>query len=219
MDKELLKDLQTVTRQDIEDMIPKSRQEKYLKYIALSGDSSMEINQTTGNSEDSVMSQKAITSELAKKVDKIDGKGLSTEDFTTEYKEKLDSTASKSYVDTELTKILHETILYSDETGTQEDITLSDSVENYKYLEVFYYKDETHILSSKIYDPDGKHIMLQNVGFYDGTLFLRSAMLKCSGTTLEWVKTDIGWGLFNKDGTYVPSAENVFFVTRVVGYK
>ena len=48
---------------------------------------------TTGQNTDGAMTQKAITDELANlennKVDKLTGKGLSTEDFTTELKEKL----------------------------------------------------------------------------------------------------------------------------------
>lgn len=81
---------------DISDLEPLSREEEYLKYIALNGGSGggggdITIVQTTGQSTTSVMSQKAITDNLGTKVNIVDGKGLSTEDFTTEYKEKLDS--------------------------------------------------------------------------------------------------------------------------------
>ena len=48
---------------------------------------------TTGQNTDGAMTQKAITDELSNlennKVDKVTGKGLSTEDFTTDLKEKL----------------------------------------------------------------------------------------------------------------------------------
>ena len=47
------------------------------------------ISQTTGSSTTSVMSQDAITTQLNNKVDKVSGKGLSTEDFTTSSKNKL----------------------------------------------------------------------------------------------------------------------------------
>ena len=84
---------------DISDLEPNSRQEVYLKYIALNGGSggggggegSVTISQTTGQSTTSVMSQKAVTDNLNNKVDAVEGKGLSTEDFTTEEKEKLSS--------------------------------------------------------------------------------------------------------------------------------
>ncbi len=49
------------------------------------------VVQETGISTTDVMSQKAVTDELNNKVDKVDGKGLSSEDFTAEDKEKLDN--------------------------------------------------------------------------------------------------------------------------------
>ena len=50
---------------------------------------SIETVQTTGESTTAVMSQKAVTDELGKKVNAELGKGLSTNDFTTSEKEKL----------------------------------------------------------------------------------------------------------------------------------
>ena len=45
----------------------------------------------TGAHTDGSMTQKIITEELNKKVDKVDGKGLSTNDFTNEFKDKLNA--------------------------------------------------------------------------------------------------------------------------------
>ena len=59
------------------------------------------ISQTTGESTTSVMSQNAVTSALNNKVDLIQGKGLSTEDYTTAEKTKLsgiESEANKTVV-------------------------------------------------------------------------------------------------------------------------
>lgn len=124
---------------DISDLEPISREEEYLKYIALNGtggggggdlplpvsisnggtgatnvssartnldiyskaevntlisNNTIQIVQTTGESSATVMSQKAVTDSLnnglVTKVDKVDGKQLSTNDFTNEYKTKLD---------------------------------------------------------------------------------------------------------------------------------
>ena len=44
------------------------------------------VVQETGTSTTDVMSQKAVTDELNHKVDKVEGKGLSTNDFTAEEK-------------------------------------------------------------------------------------------------------------------------------------
>lgn len=47
------------------------------------------VSQSTGSSTTLTMSQDAITTQLNNKVDKVSGKGLSTEDFTTSSKNKL----------------------------------------------------------------------------------------------------------------------------------
>lgn len=47
------------------------------------------VVQSTGSSTTSVMSQNAVTSQLGNKVDKVTGKGLSTEDYTSSEKTKL----------------------------------------------------------------------------------------------------------------------------------
>lgn len=52
------------------------------------------ISQSTGSSTSSVMSQNAVTTQLNNKVDKISGKGLSTNDYTTNEKNKLSNIES-----------------------------------------------------------------------------------------------------------------------------
>ena len=54
------------------------------------------ISQTIGESTTSVMSQNAVTTSLSNKVDLIQGKGLSTEDYTTAEKTKLSGIASEA---------------------------------------------------------------------------------------------------------------------------
>ena len=66
----------------------------YTEWIWLSATSAFEIiGETTIN-----LSDYATTAALANKVDKVTGKGLSEEDFTSAYKDKLDSIASGAEV-------------------------------------------------------------------------------------------------------------------------
>lgn len=51
---------------------------------------SLNLTQEVGYSADKIMSQKAVTEQLNSKMDKIEGKGLSSNDFTDEIKEKLE---------------------------------------------------------------------------------------------------------------------------------
>lgn len=54
------------------------------------------VLQATGDSTANVMSQNSVTSALGGKVDAVQGKGLSTEDYTTEEKTKLSGIASEA---------------------------------------------------------------------------------------------------------------------------
>ena len=69
----------------------------------------------------------ATKEELKKKVDKASGKGLSTNDFTNEYKEKLDglknADVDKSYVDTKLGEKAAKTHTHDDLTGLINELT------------------------------------------------------------------------------------------------
>lgn len=73
------------------------------------------VVQETGTSTTDVMSQKAVTDELNNKVDKVEGKGLSTNDFTAEDKEKLDNAVPT-------TRTVNSKPLTSDIVLTPEDI-------------------------------------------------------------------------------------------------
>ena len=75
----------------------------------------IEVSQETGQSITCVMSQKAVTDALNTKVDKVEGKGLSTNDFTTEDKEKLYSSVPQ-------TRTINSKQLTADITLTCDDI-------------------------------------------------------------------------------------------------
>ena len=53
-----------------------------------------------------------------------------------------------------------ETVLYSDTTGTQGDVTLRESAENFTYLEIYFGGDTFG--SVKVYAPEGKAVELKN---------------------------------------------------------
>lgn len=104
--------------------------------------------------------EEVINTKLEQKVDKVSGKGLSTNDFTSAYKTKLDGIATgatKNTVENSLTsasttnalsanqgKVLNEkiigTTLYSNSTGITgtNTITLNKSISNFKRLKVVY---------------------------------------------------------------------------------
>lgn len=63
------------------------------------GGGDIEVVQTTGASTTAVMSQNATTVALGRKVTAVDGKGLSSNDFTNAYRQKLDSVVIPNIID------------------------------------------------------------------------------------------------------------------------
>ena len=109
-------------------------------------------------------------------------------------------------------------ILYDNDEGSSSTITLSDNVSNYNFIEIYYFKDLNQIVSSKIYNPNGKAATLGSVTFYDNKLFLRAAIVDISETTITWRAKDIGWGTVSTSGNTI-SKEQVFKICQVIGYK
>lgn len=58
------------------------------------------LSETTGLNSNKIMSQKAVTQELQNKVDKVEGKGLSTNDYDDTSKEAVDALGTASKCDT-----------------------------------------------------------------------------------------------------------------------
>ena len=81
------------------------------------------VVQETGTSTTDVMSQKAVTDELNNKVDKVEGKGLSTNDFTTEDKEKLDNAVPNTRT-VNAKPLTSDIVLTADNIGALPDTTV-----------------------------------------------------------------------------------------------
>lgn len=109
-------------------------------------------------------------------------------------------------------------ILYDNDEGSSSTITLSDNVSNYNFIEIYYFKDSNQIVSSKIYNPNGKAATLGSVTFYANSIFLRAAIVDINETTITWRTSDSGWGTVSTGGNTI-SKEKVFKICQVIGYK
>ena len=109
-------------------------------------------------------------------------------------------------------------ILYDNDEGSISTITLSDNVSNYNFIEIYYFKDSNQIISSKIYNPNGKAATLGSVTFYANSIFLRSAIVDINETTITWRTSDSGWGTVSTSGNTI-SSEQVFKICQIIGYK
>ena len=116
-----------------------------------------------------------------------------------------------------LNKILG-TELYNNTTGSNNAITLSESADNFTYLEIFYRNNDNYYNSTKIYQPNGKIAYLDADYPYtsgEGYSYAKKTSVQISGTSItpiNYVELTImptGASIQNKNNIYI---------TRVVGY-
>lgn len=107
-------------------------------------------------------------------------------------------------------------VLYSSASGTAGTVTLSDSAENYTYLEIFYRSSGDNACGSvKVFSPNGKLVHLGTIHYVADYDYAKFALVSVSGSTIKFSQ-NYQIVLKNNGATY--SAENAIFITRVVGY-
>ena len=107
-------------------------------------------------------------------------------------------------------------VLYSSASGTAGTVTLSDSVENYTYLEIFYKSSGDNACGSvKVFSPNGKLVHLGTIHYIADYDYAKFALVSVSGSMITFTQ-NYQITIKNNGSTY--SAENAIFITRVVGY-
>ena len=107
-------------------------------------------------------------------------------------------------------------VLYNSASGTAGTVTLSDSAENYTYLEIFYRSSGDNACGSvKVFSPNGKLVHLGTIHYIADYDYAKFALVSVSGSTIKFSQ-NYQIVLKNNGSTY--SAENAIFITRVVGY-
>lgn len=132
-------------------------------------------------------------------------------------------TEHKDYVDFKrLTRQKNEVYgikeLYYDAEGTNGNVTLEETCENFEYVEIFYYTNSGNYYgSSKIYLPNGKTAQLKAEND-DGTYnYMYTANYTFNGTTLTR-NTEYRWRLAGS-GSSNRAATSTIHIYRVIGYK
>lgn len=109
--------------------------------------------------------------------------------------------------------------LFSNSYGSQGTITLSDDVKNYIYVEIFYRQDDSNFNSVKIENPNEKNVALENIQYYSDKLYMRASVAILNENTLTWESGSYGYKVISSSGTISGSAINMFYVTKIIGYK
>lgn len=110
-------------------------------------------------------------------------------------------------------------ILYNNTTGSNTSLTLSSSAANYKYLEIFFRSNDNVYNNTKVYDPNGKTVLLMGLRptgtTTPSTVYLKAEEFKINGTSIEngnYVEMS-----FQPAGTFNISTNNVMYITKVIG--
>lgn len=107
-------------------------------------------------------------------------------------------------------------VLYNSANGTAGTVTLSDSAENYTYLEIFYRSSGDNACGSvKVFSPNGKLVHLGTIHYIADYDYAKFALVNVSGSMITFSQ-NYQITLKNNGSTY--SAENAIYITRVVGY-
>lgn len=107
-------------------------------------------------------------------------------------------------------------VLYNSANGTAGTVTLSDSAENYTYLEIFYRSSGDNACGSvKVFSPNGKLVHLGTIHYVADYDYAKFALVNVSGSMITFSQN---YQITLKNNGSVYSAENAIYITRVVGY-
>lgn len=107
-------------------------------------------------------------------------------------------------------------VLYNSASGTAGTVTLSDSVENYTYIEIFYRSSGDNACGSvKVFSPNGKLVHLGTIHYIADYDYAKFALVSVSGSMITFSQN---YQIILKSNGSTYSAENAIFITRVVGY-
>jgi hypothetical protein len=107
-------------------------------------------------------------------------------------------------------------VLYNSASGTAGTVTLSDSAENYTYLEIFYRSSGDNACGSvKVFSPNGKLVHLGTIHYIADYDYAKFALVNVSDSMITFSQN---YQITLKSNGSVYSAENAIYITRVVGY-
>lgn len=108
--------------------------------------------------------------------------------------------------------------LYENNNGSNADITLSDSVANYDYIEIFYKNNDDTYASVKVPNADGKNAMLLSL-MPHATGYLKGTIVSIATTNITISSYYSQTTLPNNGAIVVNQSQNYHYITKVVGYK
>ena len=117
-----------------------------------------------------------------------------------------------------LKEYLNPTVLYNNTSGSNSNITLSDSASNYEYIEIFFRSNDTPHNSVKIYQPNGKFVsLLTQYNNGSNIVWFKIAIVTISGASITFNNSE-EVKLVSGSSPIINKTTNIY-ITRVIGYK
>lgn len=116
---------------------------------------------------------------------------------------------------------LNGTLLYDNADGTQETVTINESANNFKYIEIFFKNAENVYNSVKVYQPNNKIVSCSSPLASNGSetkTYLRSTDYTISETSIT-PRRKLYMEIEGTAITTFIANTNYILITRVVGYR
>lgn len=114
--------------------------------------------------------------------------------------------------------ILKEVELYNNVSGTTGEVTLSEALTNYKYIEIFAKYDGNYCVSQKVYNPSNNKIFNVIGGMLNQNV--NTAYFAITNYTISGNKiTATYYGEYGLHSNGFTTKQNKIHIIRVVGYK
>lgn len=119
---------------------------------------------------------------------------------------------------------LNPVVLYNNSSGSNSTITLSDDVNNYSYIEIFYKSNDDYVGSKKLIGANCNTdlVSYQPNRSSDSDIYMKFRVITINNNTISTKQDSNGYFikevLLNANG-YQQFANNYIYITRVLGYK
>lgn len=119
-------------------------------------------------------------------------------------------------IENKLNKLLNNKVLLF--TGsTNGAITLEKSVEEFKYIEIFYADNDETCSSVKVHDPNNKNVDLSTLARWGSTFYIKQKRIAISGNKIaNGNTTEVQFKAAPK--ITIDTTANNIVITKVIGY-
>lgn len=108
-------------------------------------------------------------------------------------------------------------IVLAENTQSTASVKLIDSASNYKYLEIYYCDNDNTYNCVKVYEPNGKNVLLSiQYPYQNGVTYIKSCLIQISGKQI----TPINYSSMTIRSGQAPTIanSNYCYIRKVIGY-